>query len=217
MAYRVLNVILLLSQTILTEQLAGKHILWSRHLKTLCKNIKTNILINETWWKKDIFLQDTTSRLKGHCGVHDCVSVWVKMLMSEHYLVLGGAEAWKCSRVPPLTRTHFKPQALIPFKPAQALTWDHMFGESTSALLCYVQGERDENILPASLPPAIGSVIKSSCEHKWEISEWEEKKKTTCTHRTISPALPSREGKSTLHKADMCHSDSSQIVDYCFD
>lgn len=57
------------------------------------------------------------------------------MWMSEHYLVLGGAEAWKCSRVPPLTRRHFNPQALIPFEPAQALTWDHMFGRA-QALSC---------------------------------------------------------------------------------
>lgn len=96
--------------------------------------------------------------------------------------------------------------------------------ESTSALLRYAKGERDENILPAALPPAIRSVIKSSCEHKWGISKGREKtnktkrKTNTCTqHSTISSTLPGRRGKSKLHKADICHSDSTQIVDYCFD
>lgn len=62
--------------------------------------------------------------------------------------------------------------------------------ESTSVLLRHAGrregGERrDENILPAALPPphpptlpfAIRSVIKSSCEHKWEISKGKEGKK----------------------------------------
>lgn len=49
--------------------------------------------------------------------------------------------------------------------------------------------------------------------------EEEENTTNTCARSTISPALPPgrEKGKSKLHKADICHSDSTQIVDYCFD
>lgn len=40
--------------------------------------------------------------------------------------------------------------------------------QSSNTLLQYATRERDENILPATLAPAIRSVIKSSCEHRWE-------------------------------------------------
>lgn len=116
------------------------------------------------------------------------------MWMSEHYLALGGAEAWKCSRVPPLTRRHFNPQALIPFELAQALTWDHMFGRAQALSCAMLRGWEMKTFcqrLVRRPPPAIGSVIKSSYEHKWQKTN----KKKTLAPSTIRPTLPRRWGK----------------------
>lgn len=138
------------------------------------------------------------------------------MCMSEHYLVLGGAEAWKCSRVPPLTRRHFDPRALIPFEPAQALTWDHMFGRAQE-LSCAILRGRDMKTFCQPLFPPQSDQSSSHPARVDERSPKGEKNTNTCTHSTISRALCGRGGKSKLHKADICHSDSTQIVDYCFD
>ncbi len=115
------------------------------------------------------------------------------MWMSEHYLVLGGAEAWKCSRVPPLTRRHFNPQALIPFEPAQALTWDHMFGRAQALSCAMLRGREMKTFCQPLFPPAIGSVIKSSCKHRWEISEG--KKQTLALIAQSATLSPGEEGK----------------------
>lgn len=138
------------------------------------------------------------------------------MWVSEHYLVLGGAEAWKCSRVPPLTRTHFNPQALIPFEPAQALTWDHMFGKAQALSCAMLRGRGMRTFCQPLFPPQ----SDQSSSHLASIDERPprgKKQTNTCTDSTISPALPERGGERKLHKADICHSDSTQIVDYCFD
>lgn len=59
-------------------------------------------------------------------------------------LVLGSAEAWKCSRVPPLTRRHFDLQALILFEPDQVLTWNHMFGRAQELSCAILSGRERE-------------------------------------------------------------------------
>lgn len=146
------------------------------------------------------------------------------MWMSEHYLVLGSAEAWKCSRVPPLTRRHFNPQALIPFEPAQALTWDHMFGRAQALSCAMLRGREMKTFCQPLFPlqsdqssshPA--SIDERSPKGEKKQKTTTKRKKNTCAHSTISPALPGRGGKSKLHKADICRSDYTQIVDYCFD
>lgn len=134
--------------------------------------------------------------------------------MSEHYFVFGSADAWKCSGVPPLTQRHFDPQALIPFEPAQALTWDHMFGRA-QALSCAILRGREMKTFCQPLfshNPISHQVILQVDERSLK-----ERETNTCTHSTISVALPGRGEKSKLHKADICHSDSTKIVDYCFD
>ena len=131
--------------------------------------------------RKDNSSRDQTRRLKGHCGVHDCVSMCVCVCE----LICGClSTVWRLA-VPRLGnaagchRWHGDTSArrlLIPFEPAQALTWDHMFRESTSALLCYVKGERDENILPtpsSSSPPPTPQPEQSdqSSSHPVSINE----------------------------------------------
>lgn len=71
-----------------------------------------------------------------------------------------------------------RPAGSNPFWTSPGTNMGPYVWESTRALLCYFTGNRDENILPASLPPVIGSVIKSSCECGREISEGGKKNQT---------------------------------------
>lgn len=125
--------------------------------------------------------------------------------------------AWKCSRVPPLTRKHFDPQALIPFEPAQTLMWDHMFGRAQELSCAILQGRE----MKTFCQPLFPTQSDQSSSHPASVDErspkGEKNKTLALIAQSVLLSLPGRAGKSKLHKADICHSDSTQIVDYCFD
>jgi len=125
-------------------------------------------------------------------------------------LVAGRAQAWKCSRVPPLTGRHFDPPALIPFEPAQELTWGHMFGRAQELSCAFLSRRERRKILP--LVPLQSDQSSSDPARTNERSQRKDKEKEK-TLALTAPFLPERRQRSKLHKADICHSDSTQIVD----
>lgn len=100
-----------------------------------------------------------------------------------------------------------RPAALIPCEPAEAPAWDHMFGRAQELSCAMLRGAGETFSQPH--PPC------NRISHQVVLRAWMRDLRREITNTCSS--LPGIAGKSKLHKADICHSDSTQIVDYCFD
>lgn len=139
-------------------------------------------------------------------------------LSSSHVTVWAVFGAWRCTglsvqRGAPADTETLRHTGSNPFWTSPCTNMGPYVWEGTNAVLCFLKGgrERDENILPLCLP-AIRSVMKSSCEHTWGITVGRKKK-----IKKKELPLSLGEDRKVNYIKQTCHSDSTQIVDYCFD